>query len=419
MLFLAIRQLLSRPQQTFLTFLGILLGTAAYCSFSGIMIGFQEYITDQLVNNDAQIRISPRDDVLKVETFQGVFFPESVAVRWIKPPSGKTDSNQLTNANGWFLKLDEDDRVEAYAPQLNQQLIFKFGKQTLPGKLQGVDPVRQMRVTTIGNYVEQGNFRDLDRGGDMIFVGSGLLEKLGASLGDTVQVVTAQGNVVHVKVGGVIRVGNKMIDDTAVYASLRTVQRITQANGVVSEIAIRLKDLSQAADVATEWSFFTRDKVQSWDQAYENILAVFNTQNIVRNTTTFTIMLVVAFGIYNILNMVVNQKKREIAILRSIGFDEKDTIVLFVIQGLLLGFLGAISGLLVGATACYYLDGYPIGGSSSSKGAMMSSVMRISWNPLIYIKAFSIAQISAAVAAFIPARSASKLSPVEIIRGST
>ncbi|RHX91527.1 ABC transporter permease [Leptospira yasudae] len=416
MFFLAIRQLLKRPQQTFLTFLGILLGTAGYVVFSGMMLGFQEYITDQLVNNDAQIRISPRDEVLKKESFEGIFSPDST-VRWINPPSGKTDSTQLTNVKGWFLKLDQDERVEAYAPQLNRQLIFKFGKQTLPGKLQGIDPARQTKVTTIGKYVEKGNLRDLDRGGDMIFAGSGLLEKLGAETGDTLQVVTTNGKLSNVKVGGVFRVGNRMIDDTTVYASLRTVQRITQSNGVISEIAVRLIDVSKAADVATEWSFFTKDKVQSWDQTYESVLSVFKTQNIVRNTTTFTIILVVAFGIYNVLNMVVNHKKREIAILRSVGFDEGDTIRLFIIQGLLLGLLGAACGLIVGAIACYALDGYPIGGKTT-KGQVMINVMKISWDYTIYVKAFSLSVITSGIAAYIPAKSASKLSPVEIIRGS-
>ncbi|XDD52306.1 ABC transporter permease [Leptospira sp. WS92.C1] len=416
MFFLAIRQLLKRPQQTFLTFLAILLGTAGYVVFSGMMLGFQEYITDQLVNNDAQIRISPRDEVLKKESFEGVFYPDST-VRWINPPSGKTDSTQLTNIKGWFLKLDRDERVEAYAPQLNRQLIFKFGKQTLPGKLQGIDPARQTKVTTIGKYVEKGNLSDLDRGGDMIFAGAGLLEKLGAETGDTLQVVTTNGKISNVKVGGVFRVGNRMIDDTTVYASLRTVQRITQSNGVISEIAVRLVDVSKAADVATEWSFFTKDKVQSWDQTYESVLSVFKTQNIVRNTTTFTIILVVAFGIYNVLNMVVNHKKREIAILRSVGFDEGDTIRLFIIQGLLLGLLGAACGLIVGAIACYALDGYPIGGKTT-KGQVMVNVMKISWDYSIYVKAFSLSVITSGIAAYIPAKSASKLSPVEIIRGS-
>lgn len=76
MLFLAIRQILSRPQQSVLTLIGIVLGTAGYIVFSGIMLGFQAVITDQLVNSDGQIKISPKDELITERTFDDVFFKE-------------------------------------------------------------------------------------------------------------------------------------------------------------------------------------------------------------------------------------------------------------------------------------------------------------------------------------------------------
>ncbi len=418
MLFLAIRQLLSRPQQTILTLIGIMLGSAAYVTFSGIMLGFQTYITDQLINNDAQIRISPRDESLTEETFQGIFFPDT-EVRWIRPPSGRTDSTQLTNASGWFEKLDRDARVVAYAPQLSRQVIYVNGSTSIPGQIVGIDPKRQKRVTTIEASVTDGNLDDLSRGGATIMMGSGLIERLGARKGDTIQIVTPRGQRHPLRIAGIINTGNRMLDDTIVYAAITTVQRVTGSSGEISDIVVRVQDVSQAAAIATEWSAFTRDKVQSWDQTYESILSVFRMQDIVRNTTTFTIILVVAFGIYNILNMVVNQKKKEIAILRSIGFDRYDTIRLFVIQGLILGFVGAILGLILGAVANSAIDGMPIGSpqkSGPAKAAM--AVMIISWDAMIFVKAFFLAFFSSFLASFIPARAASKLSPVEIIRSS-
>jgi lipoprotein-releasing system permease protein len=418
MLFLAIRQLLSRPQQTILTLIGIMLGSAAYVTFSGIMLGFQVYITDQLINNDAQIRISPRDESLTEQTFSGVFFPDT-EVRWIRPPSGRTDSTRLTNASGWFEKLDHDTRVVAYAPQLARQVIYVNGSTSIPGRITGIDPKRQRRVTTIESSVTEGNLDELTHGGAAVMMGSGLLEKLGARKGDSIQVVTPRGQRYPLRIEGVINTGNRMLDETIVYASITTVQRVTGSSGEISDIVVRVRDVSQAASIATEWSAYTRDKVQSWDQTYESILSVFRMQDIVRNTTTFTIILVVAFGIYNILNMVVNQKKKEIAILRSIGFDGADTIRLFVIQGVLLGFIGALAGLILGGIANSLIDGMPIGTASRSasiKPAM--GKMIVSWDFMIFVKAFFLAFLSSFIASFIPARAASRLSPVEIIRSS-
>lgn len=418
MVFLAIRQMLARPQQTLLTLIGILLGTAAYVMFSGIMLGFQSYITDQLINNDSQIRISPRDEPITPQSLEGAFFPES-AIRWIRPPAGHSDNTRLTNVPGWFERLDRDPRVVAYAPQLLRQVMYMNGAVTVPGRIVGIDPKRQSRVTTIEKSVVAGRMEDLTRGGATVLVGAGLLEKLGLRSGDRLTVLTQRGQREPLRVVGVLMTGNHALDDTIVYASITTVQRVTGSSGEVSDIVVRVHDVSQAADIASEWAAFSRDKVQSWDQAYATILSVFDMQNIIRNTTTFTIILVVCFGIYNILNMVVNQKKQEIAILRSVGFDRGDTIVLFVIQGLILGLIGSLLGLAVGALANWYIDGLPIGKpeTSGSFRAAMARMM-VSWDVGIYIRGFLIAFLSSVVASFIPARAAARLSPVDIIRAS-
>ena len=117
MIFLALRQLLARPQQTILTFIAIVIGTAGYIAFSGIMFGFREYIIEQLVNNDAQIRISPRDELISEDMFNNIFFSDST-IKWIKPPSGKTDNSRLDNIQWWYEKLQKDPEIVAYSPQL-------------------------------------------------------------------------------------------------------------------------------------------------------------------------------------------------------------------------------------------------------------------------------------------------------------
>ena len=398
-----------------------MLGSAGYVTFSGIMLGFQVYITDQLINNDAQIRISPRDEPLTQEMFHRVFF-KGTEVRWIRPPTGRTDSRQLSNASGWYRKLDKDARVISYAPQLTRQVIYQNGNTTIPGRIIGIDPKRQSKVTTIESSIIEGNLEDLSRGGSSIMLGSGILEKLGSRKGDTIQIITPQGDRYPLRIAGIINTGNRMLDESIVYASITTVQRVTNSPGEISDIVIRVRDISKAAEIASQWTVFTKDKVESWDQTYESILSVFRMQDIVRNVTSLTIILVVAFGIYNILNMVVNQKKKEIAILRSIGFDRGDTIKLFVIQGVLLGFIGAVLGLSLGAFLNHLIDGLPIGGGESKQGTgTVKPAIRtliISWDAMIFVKSFLLAFFSSFIASFIPARAASKLSPVEIIRSS-
>ena len=171
---------------------------------------------------------------------------------------------------------------------------------------------------------------------------------MGIRVNDIVQAGIPGKQITPLKIIGVIQTGNKMIDDSLCYTSITTLQRITGSPGEISDIVVRVTDVSHAREMAENWSQFTKDKVESWDQANESIMSVFNTQNIIRNTITVVIILIIAFGIYNILNMVVSSKKRDIAILRSIGYEEFDIIMLFLIQGLILGVTGAIFGSILG-----------------------------------------------------------------------
>ena len=92
MFFLAIRHLMSRKKQTSLTLLGIILGTAAYIGISGMMLGFQIFIVDQLVNNDSHLRIKAREDMVTAKSLDLAFFEKNTLINWIKPPSGRKDN---------------------------------------------------------------------------------------------------------------------------------------------------------------------------------------------------------------------------------------------------------------------------------------------------------------------------------------
>jgi lipoprotein-releasing system permease protein len=152
------------------------------------------------------------------------------------------------------------------------------------------------------------------------------------------------------------------------------------------------------------------DTVESWDQRYKSRLEMMKTQDTIRNITTISFIIIIAFGIYNILNMAVNHKTKDIAILRSIGFNQNDTVFLFLIQGALLGLIGGILGVSAGFGICKLLE--------SMKIQMGPRTMTIAWDIAIYLKAFFLVTFSALIASYFPAKAAGKLSPIEIIRGA-
>lgn len=411
MLFLSLRYLKSKPKQTLLTLLGIVLGTAAFITISGMMLGFQLFIIDQLVNNDAHLRVSARDEPLSEVKVTQSLFPDS-AVQWKAAPSGRRGEQNIRNLGEWSTRLRSDPRVEAFARQLIVRGVISFAKQTFPVTVRGIEPQSQVRVSTLEKYIESGRLSDLDSGGNRIFLGKSLLKNLGATLGDTVLVSNGKDAPTPYKVQGVFMLGIKSIDDSVAYLSLTQAQALNQSAGSISDIAIRLKDVENARMVATEWAHLSVDKVQSWDQLNEGILSVFTTQDIVRNSMTVSILLVAGFGIFNILNMTVTQRRREIAILRSMGYLPRDIVALFFNQGIILGVLGGVVGALLGYLACRGMATIEV---SPDRGLGKGTLM-VAFLPSIYWKGFLLAVASATLASFFPARSAGKLRPMEIIR---
>lgn len=413
MLFLALRYLSSRRRQTLLTLLGIVLGTTAYVVISGMMIGFQAFIIDQLVNNDSHIRIAAREDVLDEHELDAAFYGGDTMAAWLSPPSGRKDAAHIEDVQGWYSRLNADKRVKAYSPQLTTQVLIKRAKIAESARLIGSDTRRQEQVTTIGEYMTIGKFSDVGTSGNRIVIGDGLAKKLGTRVGETVSITSGSGIPVPFRIVGMFHLGLKNIDDATIFGALSDVQKVAQMPGLVSDIALRLNDVANAGLIASAWADLSPDKVQSWDQANANFLSVFRTQDLIRNFMTLSILLVAGFGIYNILNMTINQKRREIAILRSIGYDGKDIVVLFLIQGILLGTIGGLIGMTLGYAACRFIETIPV---NPDRLASKSGGMLISYVPWIYMRGFALAFVSATVAGYFPARAASKLTPIDIIR---
>ena len=413
MLFLALKHLTSRPRQTLLTLLGIIFGATAYVTISGFFLGFQGFLLEQLVNNDAHLHIGAREDFLSEHSLDQLFYHDEVAhVFWISPPSGRRHTIQVENPPLWYERLSHDKRVEAFAPQFSAQAIVRQAKSSVSATVIGCDPSRQVQVTNINDYMTQGKFADLALGSNRLVMGKGLLDKLGARINQVVQVSTGSGQLTPFKITGVFQTGIKPIDDARAFGPLRDVQRMAGTPGQINDIVVRFYNYEEALAIATTWSTLTQDKVQSWDQINASFLSVFKIQDAMRYIVIAVILIVAGFGIYNILNMTVNQKKKEIAILRSMGFDTMDIMTLFFSQGLILGIIGGLLGLIFGYMACLYLQTVPFSGGPLGGAGFL----RISLKPAIYVQGLALALVSSSLASILPARAASRMTPIEIIR---
>jgi len=380
---LAVHYLLARKKQTSLMLLGVFFGTASFITLSGLLLGFKDYLVNQLVNNSASIHIGPAD---------GAHF--------------------VQDTKAWYGRLDADPRVVAYSPQFIEPVIFSAGGAGAPGLMVGCDPRRQTQVTTIIGYVVEGSFSDLGAGGRLIALGAELRKKLGVALDQEVMVSPADGVPKPFKVVAVFKTGVQQGDSMA-YVPLDAAQKLAGSGAQVNGIAVKLADYSAAASIADAWSKRGPEKAESWDQENPNFVQTFKAEDMVRFLSIGAVLLVAGFGIYNVLNMMVVQKRKDIAILRSMGYSFGDILTLFFSQGVILGASGGVLGLLAGYGACLYLRTVSFGGNPMGAG---TGHLAVSLNPAIFLQALLLALFATSLASILPAYSAAKLAPIEIIR---
>lgn len=411
MWFLAIRHLLSRKKQTTLIFLGISMGTMMFAIISGLQLGMREFVTDRLLSNTAHIKISARDQAVDKDEMTQRFYPQGGLIEWLTPPSGKREEAHILYPQGWFDRLRMDADVLGYSPSLSMNVIISKGETRNPALLVGIIPSLHEKVLDIDRYIKQGALLDLASGGNRVIVGDKLMEDLGAKPGDTIMVSSGQGELHPLKIAGVLSLSVQQVDETLMLALLTDVQKLNRTPGQINEISVALTDIEQSNQLAEEWDLISLDKVESWEEANASFLQIFVFQDIVRMTVTTAILIVAAFGIYNVLSIIVNQKRREIAILRSIGYPPKMIMELFLMQGVVLGLSGALFGLLVGYLLNLYIETITLDVQIGAGNHLI-----ISFNPMIYVTGFLMAFISAIVASMLPAYAASKLTPIDIIR---
>ncbi len=381
MLRLALRYLLARKRQTLLMLLGVVLGTAAFVALSGLLLGFKDYLVDQLVNNAAAVQIEPAD-----------------GAAYLKDPGL------------WRSRLAADPAVAAFSPQLAEPALFSAGTSASPGVLVGCDPALQTRVTNLASYVTAGRL-DLAQA-DAIALGAELAAKTGAKLGSRVRVSSASGALRTFTVAALFKTGVQQAD-TLAYAPLKSVQTLNACPGRINAVAVRLKDYSRAAELAGRWSRSGPDQAESWDRRNANIVDTFKAEDMVRFLSLGAVLLVAGFGIYNVLNMTVAQKRLDIAILRSMGYGRRDVLALFLWQGLLLGLAGAILGTAAGLGLSLALRTVSFGGNPLGSG---TGRLAVSLAPAIYAQAAAFALGVSTLSAAFPAHKAGGLDPIEIIR---
>ncbi|MCX8145357.1 MAG: ABC transporter permease [Azovibrio sp.] len=406
---LALGHLGQRKRQTLVSVAGVALGVGFFIGMMALMGGFQQYFITQVIDSWPHIIIK---DEFREPAQQPVFraYPgAAVRLDSLKP---RDELKGIRNAREILAALETSPY--ATAPTLRTQVFYRYGAREVAATLVGIDPKREVQVTQLARDINQGSLDALYSTANGVILGEGLAKKLGASLGDMLSVTSPVGAVLKMKVVGIFNTGVTALDNFESYSLIKKAQVLAARANVINQIRLRIPDVSLARQVAQDLENRFGYKAESWEESYSNVLGLFKVQNGVMYSAVGAILVVAAFGIFNIISTVINEKRRDIAILKSIGLAEGDIKAVFMIQGLILGLVGTLLGWVLGYGLTELLASirFNMEGFVRTQGFILDRSLKP------YAVAALFAMLSATCAAWLPARKAARLNPVDIIRGA-
>ncbi len=416
-LFISLRHLKAKRSQKFISLNtwisvgGVALGVMALIVVIAVMSGFSKDLRDKILGTNSHV-------VVTNITRTGMEDYEAIIEKVIK-------------AEG----------VNAAAPFILNQVMLTYGGNAAGVVVRGVDPVREAGVSDLEKNLVQGSLEMLGRPEkssgksrrDGIILGKELARRLGVQHDDTVSMVAPASRVTPMglipkiklfKVVGFFESGMFEYDSNLAFISIYSAQKFFSMKGKVSGIEIRVEDIEQADQVAAEiqqslgFPYYARD----WMQMNKNLFSALRLEKIVMFIILILIILVAAFNIVSTLFMVVMEKNKEIAILKSMGASRSSIMKIFSYQGLIIGIVGTAVGCVGGFTVVPNLNEI-VGFIEDLFGitAFPSDVYYLDKIPsdIQYFDSFLIVVFSIVIcflASLYPAWRASRLDPVEGLR---
>jgi lipoprotein-releasing system permease protein len=401
-LHVALRYLLAKRKQAFISVismistLGVTVGVMALVIALALMTGLQNELRDRIVGSNPHVYVWNTKGIADY----------------------RAEADQLRQLPG----------VVGAAPAILGQGLVSASRDASPVMIKGIDPELEQQVTDIKAAMISGSITALDPDDDSrdgMLLGNDLATKLGVGVGDTVSVLTPQETLTPngltlrparlLRVAGIFSLGLYEFDSTYGYVSIEVAERLF-GREQVDLIQLRVEDLSEAPQVARAVieRFGSDYAAEDWSVMNRSLFTALSLEKMAVSLTIGLIVMVAALNIVASLVLLVMEKHRDIAILKTMGAGARSVTTIFMMQGLIIGIVGTTVGATAGYVASYLLDKYRI-------VRIPMDVYQVSYVPFQVLPLdFALVIVGAIVICFLatiyPSRQAAKLDPVQALR---
>jgi lipoprotein-releasing system permease protein len=401
-LFVALRYLLAKRKQAFISLislistLGVAVGVMALIVALALMTGLQGELRDRILGSMAHVYV------------------------W--------RTGGITDYHADVERLQKVDGVLGAAPAIDDKALLTSGEVVAFISVKGIDPQLEGRVTELSGAMQEGRLSDLRDGTDddvpTILIGKDLASQLKVRVGDSIQLVTPDATLTpggamvrprRVRVAGIYSLGLYEFDATYGFVSLDFAERIMRKDAP-DRIQLKVADMNRAPDIAhriqqdSNGEYITQD----WTEMNKQLFSALATEKMGMSIAVGLIVMVGALNIIASLILLVMEKTRDIAILKTMGTSSGVVMRIFMMQGLIIGVVGTAVGAIGGLSLCWVLDRYKL-------IHIPQDVYQVSYVPFVVLpRDFIIVVLASIVIAFLatlyPSRQAARLDPVQALR---
>ena len=411
--FIGLRYLKAKRKQTFISIItvisivGVALGVCALIVVLSVMSGFEKTLKDKIVGSQPQI----------------ILF--------------KPGQEGIEHFEEMIKRVEKVKGVVSAAPFIINQVMLSSESNVIGVELYGIDPDQVGKVTDLASNIKAGHLQDLKETGETgppgIILGTELAKLIGVSINDPIQIISPLGTMTPMgmmprmkrfQVVGIFYSGMYEFDTKLAYVSIKSAQKFFGLGNRVSGIEVKTNDIYKVKEVGDKirremgFPFWTKD----WMEMNRNLFSAMKLEKIAMFIILALIVLVAAFNIISTLIMVVMEKHKDIAILKSMGASSLGILKIFIIEGGVIGVVGTFFGTILGLAMALNLE--KISGSVEKLFGfkfLRGDVYYIDQLPS-YVDPFIVGMIVVTailitlLATLYPAWRASKLDPAEALR---
>lgn len=389
----------------------IVLGVGLFVVTQATTSGFEQFFIRTILGTNGAIRIEDKiqDTIRTLDASPGSGSNFHLALR----TEGKKYIEGIEEPQMVMEALRKFDNVAGVSEVLQGPVFIRSSFKSESVHAYGINLDDQLGVSDLANQIVQGDLSDFRNKPSAALLGREMAIRLQLAVGDTC-VLESQGDARHYRVAALYETGVADIDRVRVYLNMGEARSLLKKPTGASFLQLSLYDVNRAPADAAHMQVALQYSAASWEEREKTWLEVFRALRISTAITVSVFTLIAGLAMFNTLAMIVMEKTKEIAILRSMGYTRRDISRIFLWQAVIVLALGTVTGWVLGATVTYLISNLPI----HIRGIFATDTFIVRWSIWHYVAATITAVLMVMAASLIPARRAARLEPGDVIRGT-